>query len=195
MKKIILLLLIITLIGCNSKNNQKAIQQPPEPEGEIIVYKKPKITGEKYFNYDEILHYKNDFNEEKIGELYDNQKKSEKDSFRFGVILADIPKEIKGLDFLKKLESIGYEKTNVDSKKFKQIDEIFTEKKHDEVMESACVYVYRDILIFKRKSKVVGIAKICFGCADSIILGTKSNTEEFGQSGDYWKLEKLLYNK
>ena len=194
MKKITLLLLI-SLIGCNSTSNKKNIPQPPESKGEVIVYKEPKITGGKYFNYDEILHYKNDFSEEKIGELYDNKKKTEKDSFRFGVILGDIPKEINGLDFLKKLESIGYEKTNVNSKKFKELDEIFTEKKHDEVMAYGCVYVYRDILIFKRKSKIVGIAKICFGCGDSIILGTKSNTEEFGQSGDYEKLEKLLQEK
>lgn len=194
MKKIALVLLI-SFIGCNSKGNQKNIPQPQKPKGEIAVYKEPKITGGKYFDYDEILHYRNDFNEEKIGDLYDNQKKSEKDSFRFGVILGDIPKEINGTDFLKNLGSIGYEKTNIDSKKFKHIDDIFTEKKHDEVMEYACVYVYRDILIFKKKSKIIGIAKICFDCGDSIILGTKSNTEEFGQSGDYEKLEELLKEK
>ena len=194
MRKIVLLL-VISIIGCNSKSDQKNIPQPPKPKGEIAVYKEPKITGDKYFDYDEIIHYKNNFSEEKIGELYDNQKKSEKDAFRFGVILKDIPKEINSVDFLKNLESIDYKKSNVDSKKFKQIDKIFTEKKHDEVMEYACVYVYRDILIFKKKSKIIGIVKICFDCGDSIILGTKSNTSEFGQSGDYWKLEKLLSNK
>ena len=189
MKKILLLISII-LISCNSKITEKV-----GPRGEVITYNEPRITGERYFDYDEIVHYKNDFEEDKIGDLYDNQKKTEIDAFRFGVILDNVPKTINDKDFLEKLESIGYNKTNVDSKKFKKIDEIFTEKKHDEVIESACVYVYRDILIFKKKSKIVGIAKICFGCGDSIILGTKSNTTEFGQSGDYWKLEKLLYNK
>lgn len=184
------LLLSILLFGFNSKTNQKNT-----PIGELVTYEKPRITGEKYFNYDEIIHYKNDFKEKKIGELYDNYEKSEKDAFRFGVIVGHTPRSIDEVGFLDKLETIGYEKTSVDSKKFKQIDEVFTEKKHEQVFELSCIYVYRDILIFKKKSKIVGIAKICFGCGASIILGTKSNTEEFGQSGDYQKLEKLLDNK
>jgi hypothetical protein len=189
MKKIPLLIFII-LISCNSKITEKVGQK-----GEVITYEKPKITGEKYFDYDEIVHYKNEIEEEKIGDLVDNQKKSKIDSLKMGIILGRIPTKITGEDFLKQLESIGYVKNTVDPKKFEKIDEIFIEKKHEFVVASACVYVYRDILIFKKKSKVVGIAKICFGCGDSIIIGTKSNTEEFGQSGDYWHLEKLLYNK
>ncbi|KUJ62176.1 hypothetical protein AR687_09135 [Flavobacteriaceae bacterium CRH] len=189
MKNIVLLLSIL-LLGFNSKTNQKVT-----PIGELVTYEKSIITSKKYFNYDEIIHYKNDFKEKKIAQLYDNYEKSEKDSFRFGVIVGKIPKSIDEVGFLDKLETIDYTKTSVDSKKFKQIDKIFTEKKHDQVFELSCIYVYRDILIFKKKSKIVGVAKICFGCGASIILGTKSNTEEFGQSGDYEKLEKLLNDK
>ncbi|MTH16399.1 hypothetical protein [Flavobacterium sp. LC2016-01] len=183
-------LLSLLLLGFNSKTNQKNT-----PIGELVTYEKPRITSKKYFDYDEIIHYKNDFKENKIKELYNNYKKSEKDAFRFDVIVGYTPRSINEVGFLDKLETIGYTKTNVDSKKFKQIDEIFTEKKHGDVLESSCIYVYRDILIFRKKSKIVGIAKICFGCGASIILGTKPNTEEFGQSGDYEKLEKLLDNK
>ncbi len=185
-----ILLLSIFLVGFNSKTNQKV-----KPIRELVTYEKPRITGKKYFDYDEIIHYKTDFKENKITELYNNYKKSEKDAFRFDVIVGYTPRNINEVGFLDKLETIGYTKTNVDARKFKQIDEIFTEKKHDDVLESSCIYVYRDILIFKKKSKIVGIAKICFGCGANIILGTKSNTEEFGQSGDYEKLEKLLDSK
>ncbi|WP_426486259.1 hypothetical protein [Flavobacterium sp. 2] len=111
------LLLSILLLGFNSKSNQKV-----KPTGELITYEKSRIISEKYFNYDEIIHYKNDFKEEKIAELYDNYGKSEKDSFRFGVIVGKIPKSINEVGFLDKLETIGYEKTSVNSKKFEEID-------------------------------------------------------------------------
>lgn len=89
----------------------------------------------------------------------------------------------------------GYSKSKIDSAKFDEINEIFREKKHEEVYGHACIYVYRDILLFKKKSKVIGIAKLCFDCDASVIIGTKVNTNEFGMNGDYEKLRKILWGK
>jgi hypothetical protein len=191
MKKIFYLFIIL-LFSCNSKTNLKNNVESAEEE---FVYKEPIITGGKYFEYDELIHYKNDFDENKIGELYDNQDKSDLDSLKMGVILNDTPKSINDTTFLKKLETFGYKKSIISKTKFNKIDEIFTEKKHSEVLSAACVYVYRDILIFKRNSKIIGIAKICFDCGDSEIVGTKANTNEFGQSGDFDTLYEILNKK
>jgi hypothetical protein len=165
--KYLLLILIVLCSGCDKQSG-----------------------GKKYFEYDEILHFKNDVDEALIGDLYNN--KSKLDSLKFGVILDDIPKSIVDTTYLNILQDIGYTKTTIDQKKFKAIDEIFTEKKHPEGTYFSCIYVYRDILVFKRKSKIVGMAKICFDCGGSQIFGTKSNTEEFGQSGDYESLAEIL---
>ena len=151
--------------------------------------------GEKYFEFDEIEYYKNDIEEDQIGELYDNQKKSTFDSLKMGVILGEIPNSISNTEFIQNLKSYGYTKSKIDSTKFNKIDEIFTEKNHSELYANACIYIYRDILVFKKKSKVVGIAKICFDCDANVIVGTKANTEEFGMSGDYEKLRKILRGK
>jgi hypothetical protein len=186
MKKVIFLLII--LVGCNAKSEKVK-------ENFENVIKEPKITGEKYFDYDEIEYYKSEIEEDLIGELYDNQKKSLKDSLKTGVILGQIPKSISDTSFIDYLKSFGYLKSKIETYKFNKIDEIFTEKKHSELYATACVYIYRDILIFKKKSKIIGIAKICFGCDASVIVGTKSNTEEFGMSGDYEKLREILSQK
>jgi hypothetical protein len=169
MKKIFLLFTII-LLSCNSK-------------------------GEKYFEYDEIEYYKSEIEEDQIGVLYDNQKKSKIDSLKMGVILGVIPKSISNTEFIQNLKSFGYTKSKIDSIKFNEIDEIFTEKRHSELYATGCIYIYRDILIFKKKSKIIGVAKICFGCDASVIVGTKANTEEFGMSGDYEKLREILRGK
>ncbi|MCF6142532.1 hypothetical protein L1S34_14665 [Flavobacterium sp. K77] len=192
MKNLIFLLAIL-LFSCNFKKETKA--ENVETQNVESVIKEPKITGEKYFEYDEIEYYQNEIEEDQIEELYDNQKKSVKDSLKMGVILGEIPKSITDTNFIDNLKSFGYTKSKIEPKKFDKIDEIFTEKKHSESYATACIYIYRDILIFKRKSKIIGIAKICFGCDANVIVGTKSNTEEFGMSGDYQKLRKILTEK
>ena len=192
MKNIIFLLAIL-LFSCNFKKETKA--ENVEMQNVESVIKEPKITGEKYFEYDEIEYYQNEIEEDQIEELYDNQKKSVKDSLKMGVILGEIPKSITDTNVIDNLKSFGYTKSKIEPKKFDKIDEIFTEKKHSESYATACIYIYRDILIFKRKSKIIGIAKICFGCDANVIVGTKSNTEEFGMSGDYQKLRKILTEK
>lgn len=147
MKK--LLLLTLVLIGCNSKTEKKI--ENAEKENTEIIIKEPKITGGKYFEYDEIEYYKSEIEEDQIGDLYDNQKKSLKDSLKMGIILGEIPKSISDTNFIDHLKSFGYTKSKIEENKFNKIDEVFTEKKHSEVYATACIYIYRDILIFKKK--------------------------------------------
>ena len=191
--KNITFLFTFLLISCNSKTEMK------EENGEKLnnknATKELEIKGRKYFEYDEIEYYNSEIEEEQVEELYDNQKKSTKDALKMGVILGEIPKSITDTSFVNNLETFGYTKSKITEKKFDEIDEVFTEKTHSETYDTACIYIYRDILIFKKKSKIIGIAKICFDCAANVIVGTKSNTEEFGMSGDYEKLRKIIRGK
>jgi hypothetical protein len=182
---LILTIFSSTLWACNSTIEKKG--------GTVDSSKLTKqVSGTKYFEYDSIDYYSNRFDESKIGELYDNQYKSEADSFKIGIILGQIPKSITDLAFIDKLAKIGYKKTFIDKVKFDSIDKIFMEKITIDNIVTGCIYVYRDILIFKKNSKVVGTAKVCFGCMANQIHGTTASTENFGQDGDYGKLAKLL---
>jgi len=181
----ILTIFCLTFWCCNSTTEKKS-----EPVDSSKSTK--QVIGKKFFMYDAIDYYTNDFDESKIGDLYDNQSKSEIGSFKMGIILGDIPKSISDLDFIDKLAKVGYKKTLIDKSKFDSIDNIFVEKTTTENLATACIYVYRDILIFKKDHKVVGTAKVCFGCMANQINGTTANTENFGQEGDYERLEKIL---
>ncbi|MBK8874194.1 MAG: hypothetical protein IPN13_09825 [Bacteroidetes bacterium] len=175
MKQIsILIFLFSTLLSCNNTNEDN------------------QIIGKKFFVYDAIDYYKTDFDESKIGELFDNISKSEIDSFKMEIILGNIPNSITDLTFIQKLEEVGYKKTTVDTSKFEGIDKIFIEKTTVENIYAACIHVYRDILIFKKEGQVVGTAKICFDCLANQITGTTANSKNFGQNGDYVKLARIL---
>ncbi len=149
-------------------------------------------NGKKFFSYDEIEYYYNNFDEKKVTDLFDNQKRSRLDSIKTGVIAGDIPDNISDNHFISHLTKIGYTKHRIKASLFPEFDRIFRETKTEEHPITTCVYVYRDIFIFKKNNKVVGVAKVCFGCLANQIVGTTANTENFGQNGDYNKLEKIL---
>lgn len=187
LKNVIFIFSVLTMLSCQSTDNNesKALIKSE------LLEKKSQLTPEvkKYFDYDEIEYYWTDY---KGSRFNLKESKSKTDSLKYGIIFGKIPRDILDVSFVGKLQDIGYNKRLIDNSIFHEIDNIFTEKASTNSAEEACIYVYRDVLIFKKKSKVVGVAKICFSCMAHQIKGTEVNTENFGQDGDYEKLKKLL---
>lgn len=64
-----------------------------------------------FFDFDTIEHYSSDFDELKLGNLYDNRNKTEMDSFRDGIILGSIPFNISDTSFIEKLDKVDLQKS------------------------------------------------------------------------------------
>lgn len=164
---LLLLVFCLTFLGCNrSKESSLSSEQK---------------LGNAFFEYDEIDYYFNNYDESKMIELENNSSNSEIDSLKYGVLLVDIPKDINDLGFVSKLEEMGFKQSSIDKSKLSEINKIFVEKSVTENLATACIYVYRDLLIFKKNREIIGTAKICFGCLANQIKGTSANTENFGQ--------------
>ncbi|WP_370901623.1 hypothetical protein [Chryseobacterium gossypii] len=182
------LIVICCLINCkNSKRESDANKQLVKPMEKII----PKY-GKPYFDYDQIDYYHTDIGEDSAMDLFDNQDKSKKNKLKFEVIIGETPKSIKDSGFIKNLNGIGFKRFKIKSNNFKKIDSIFVEKSTNKGISSSCIAIYRDILIFRKQKKIVGIAKIYFECDQNYIVGSSANTENFGQNGDYIKLSQIL---
>lgn len=173
MKQLFFFLFILTfLIACNSK---------------------PKNNCKPYFDYDAIEHYfiSTSIETERKLEIRDNLTS---DELRLNdVLFQRKPATLADSSILLNLERIGFVKRTVNASSFEIINTIFCERKHKESLATSCIAVYRDVLIFKKQGKIIGTAKICFECWFHVITGTSLNTDEFGQSGDYDRLRKLLY--
>lgn len=111
---------------------------------------------------------------------------------KFDVILGDSPENIEDIDFLKSMKAIGYSKKKIDSKDFAELDKIFVEKSATEGVTAACIAIFRDVLVFKYKGKVVGVIKLCFSCHQYEITGNVGSDENFGSDNDYESLGRLL---
>ena len=171
-------LVIILLSSCKSDdNNHKSIDITPV---------------NTFFEFDEVIHYKTEMPKADIGNFLNNRSKSKIDSIKFDVLFGDIPKSLNDSTFIEKLKSLDAKESRIQTKYYKAIESIFSFKKHNEFFGYACIYVYRDILVFKKQKTITSVAKICFECLGSKIIGSKKNTDEFGMSGDYKRLEYIL---
>ena len=109
------------------------------------------------------------------------------------LLLQRTPDKLVDSTMIKELEKLDFVKKDIPTDKFGEINEIFCQRIHTENLHKMCITVYRDILVFKKRNRTIGFAKLCFDCNQNVITGTALNTDEFGQSGDYEKLYKILH--
>jgi len=193
MKKIFnIILIILILTGCKQTENDNT--KVGNAENKIVENKFVPKYGNSFFNFDEIEYYQIEISEDKAMDLFDTQNKSQTDKLKFDIVVGEEPRNLKNLKFINSLSEIGFTKSQIPQSKFKEINQIFTEKTVYENYAAACVAVYRDILVFKKDKKIIGLCKICFDCRLFRFVGTNANTENFGQDGDFEKLSEILRN-
>jgi hypothetical protein len=189
MKLFILIFFYIATIGCKTE-----IKNPNNIKENIAQKTKQTEKGNVFFDFDEVDFYNIDFDEGRSIELIRNREKSNVDKLKYEIILGETPENIGDTAFVKQIKDIGFVYKKIENDKFKSINKVFVEKNISDDYAFACAPVYRDILIFKKKGEIIGIAKICFSCQQNIIIGTKANTINFGHNGDYGRLRRILYH-
>jgi ABC-type transporter MlaC component len=180
-KYIFISIVIIIAFSCNNSEKLKNNE-------EKVVKKKLR----PFFDSDKIDHYclgSSDFEHLSNDDAKEVERKKEFSSFFYGYYPDSIPKQ----DFEKLLLKYQYKKSNLSIKQEKRIENVFSEKDSLQDTFAACIAEYRDIFIFKKKEKNVGIAKICFKCGRTQIIGSKINTEGFGLWSELDKLKKIVH--
>lgn len=183
------LICAIIIAQCNNPQTSQT--------NENIIDSIPNIVNKEnckpYFEFDEVVHYKIKISEKEIVKLIIKENRNKNEENLYLIVSSTFsPKSLNDTSVIANLVKIGFKKRIVSKNKFPLIEQIFCERKHKEYFSLSCIANYRDVLIFKKKKKTVGIAKICFECSQHIIVGAKGNTEYFGQSGDIEKLDSLL---
>ena len=179
-KVLILILIICTLICCQKKVEKIKNRERSLPSKEM------RKLGKAFFDFDKVEHYFISIEENEAMDLTVKNTPTQKEK-----ALSDILANF-NMNFTDNLVEYHFTKTVLDNSKLDAINNIFSTNKCETTNAYSCIPVFRDIFIFKKNEKVVGKAKICFGCRLYYIEGSKENTADFGQCGDFEKLEKLL---
>lgn len=182
MKKFIFILIGIIVLSCNNSEKSKNTN-------EKVVKKELR----SFFDSDKIDHYylvsRSDFEHSSHDDSLKQEKKKEFSSFFYG----DYSDILSDKNFEVLLLKYKYKKSNLSNKQQNRIENIFSEKDSIQTDGYACIPEYRDIFIFKKKEKTVGIAKICFKCARFQIIGSKLDVSGFGLFSELDKLKKIVH--
>ncbi|GGF00800.1 hypothetical protein [Flavobacterium limi] len=181
MRKCILIIAYILLLSCNHSSKK-----------DIEIEKVVKKESRPFFDSDEIDHYFGNYTLESVIDFTGKSKRSKKQQELESLFVGYFPDSIPKKDFGEILLNHNYKKSNLTIKQQKQIENIFSEKDSLQMNAYACVPEYRDIFIFKKKEKTVGIAKICFKCNRFQIIGSKIDTQYFGLGTELDKLHKIV---
>lgn len=144
------------------------------------------ITGSPQF--DSLVHYSTSIDFYQIGALQDQKIKSQQDEFLLSVLGDNQVDTV----ILNRLENVGYVKTLIDSSHYGVIDSLFFRKTRQEDIDSSCIYEFRDVLVFYRNKKCIGLAKICFDCKAIVPWIEAAQFKGFGDWSDYDKLHSIL---
>lgn len=149
------------------------------------------FVEEYFFDFNNIDYYFTDPQDNHLYDLYEKGMDSLTAMDHFYIKVVNKRKDT-SLTFVDSLEMIGFTKTKIVDSKIDQIHELFKSKYVDIIETTACDPVYRDILVFKKDSSIVGVAKICFSCDQKVIYGSSVPSASFGQHGEIFALKDIL---
>lgn len=145
--------------------------------------------GYKYFSstnleFDEVSHYviaDEDVRDENL--FHDNFS-----DLQSAIIYNDYPYNL-DFKFYEELTKVGFKKNEIDKIKFSKLKDILKYEFNIKIGTSRCLTTYRDILVFQKNNKIVGVVKICFGCGQYCSIGENLPDFNFDK---YNELEVLL---
>lgn len=180
MKKYIFLLAIIVISSCNNSKNE---------ELKNTVAKKELRP---FFDSDKIVHYYLNFSDDDFAKILMKENNTKMEKEFFDIYVHTFPDTIPQENFEKILLKHNYKKSSLTIKQQKDIQNVFSEKDSSPDSYASCAAEYRDIFIFKKKEKTIGIAKICFKCGRFQIIGSKLETNGFGLWSELDKLKSII---
>ena len=174
-KVIVAAFIFLLLIACGGDHSESQKSLPIEADR---------------FEFDGLEHFHSDITSPKLMELQSKKNKTKGEDILVGVLSFDLLDTLADTMYLKKLTSLGFKRRKISPKKFGLIRKIFSVSDEPEYV-TPFIPEYRDILVFRKNNKVKGLARICFTCNQSSIIG-QGLISELGGEKWYDSLAKCL---
>jgi hypothetical protein len=143
-----------------------------------------KEQSKVFVQPDHIDHYRLAINDKALSAIFKNENISNSERRLAEILHHNDPTSIADSLFISEMEAMPYfTKTKVDKKLAQKIMHSFVA---EETLMSAsigitmtlCAPTYRDILVFRNHSKIVGMAKVCFACNHVHLVGNETKSVE-----------------
>jgi hypothetical protein len=194
-------LFLFLLSSCDSKQLEESEVASRSPEMVHLEADTTKIKyGKPFFNYDEIDYYHIDIHHPILeGELSFYDSMLDRAIFNNVISVNNSYTTIYNDDKIYEEENfkyypeLGFKKYKVKQEDFPKIDQVFCAKSGaGELSSAACVPVYRDHLVFKKRNRIIGHAFICLGCNMFSVNGKVDNRDGLGYEIDKIRLTRVF---
>ncbi|NMH27842.1 hypothetical protein [Flavobacterium silvaticum] len=176
MKKVLLLLLCVALSKCGQKSNETNVTAGEQP----------------FFTFDRVDYYHLDIDRNGFDSIVRNENKSRKEQALLQILQQNIPVSTIDTLFIPNMGMLDFHQTLIDPKHHVELAKLFSVNKPAPGTKTACEPIFKDVLIFRQKQKVIGVAKLSFDCDKSYIVGARYPSGGFGAGGEFAKLKQLL---
>lgn len=149
-------------------------------------------TCRPYFEFDAVEHYSIAISDTDLLRMEEKDTKTPVEKRLLEVLIDDQSDSLIDANHLKGLQRLGFTKHELAAGQVDALRSIFCERVYDEFLTTSCSVVWRDILLFKNQGELTGTAKICFECDQSSFNGTSRFTGQFGGSGEFNLLRRVL---
>lgn len=174
---------ILFLISCGlAKSQGKA---PLKQNTEIVL-------GKETVKFDEIVYYKinKSFNTYNLKYKKDY---SPKKKLVYEIVKGNTPRTMSDTLFVKNLERLNYYKENLTIPQYQKIAEIYSRGSGN--YDTSCGKTFRDILVFKKNNKIIGVSKICFDCGWETTVFNENRYYNLIDIAFFEELENILNSK
>lgn len=145
------------------------------------------------FDFDEATHYYYEIEEDSLMRMWDKENKTDKETRIINLLIDDIPYSIKDSSSVKNLERYGFIKKQISNFDKSKLRQAIRRKKVADFEETTCIAEYRDIIIFKKNHKIVGVIKICFGCDQYLIIDSRGQKQDYEEHIHMGILSQILH--
>ena len=192
MKILIPLFLVFLAISC--KKEESSSQESTDDFYRYMENVNKKITQNKpFFDFDEVIHYEFPISSQEYEDLILADTLPEKSKLLSIIFHNACPvTQEEKIKFKEALEAVDKEESTIKPKWHDELNSVFSEKKCDDMRVNSCAPIYRDIFIFKKNKKEIGMAKICFECQLFSISNKEAITDCFNQNGELSRLKKII---
>lgn len=164
---------------------------PTEKTNESQPEAKEEEKNQPIFLFDSIIHYSITIEEDTLWGIERIKDKTKDQRRLIEIVLHEKLDTLSDTTVLNYLPSLGFTKRRLSHEKTEALRKIFNAQRMKEEEKAACVPIFRDILVFRLKSKNTAVMKLCFDCQYHSLDGETIETIHFTQ--EYWGgLKKAL---
>lgn len=143
------------------------------------------------FEFNQAMHYTISIEDSTLFDLASQDKLTDYEQLKIEVLLNNTPERLSDTLFIKELETIGFNKTQLNTEQVCQLQNLFSIENANTNRVNECINIYRDILVLKQDKQLIGIAKVCVECEAMQLITTEQHPLHLS-SENYERLKDLM---